>query len=65
MEYIEAVNPYNGRPLEKYRIFSDSDIKSVLEKAELAFYSWKIESVEHKSGLLKKLAKTLLKNKKS
>ena len=65
MEYIEAVNPYNGRPLEKYRIFSDSDIKSVLEKAELAFDSWKIESVEHRSGLLKKLAKTLLKNKKS
>tara|TARA_R100001369_G_scaffold89923_1_gene128144 strand:- start:8782 stop:10143 length:1362 start_codon:yes stop_codon:yes gene_type:complete len=65
MEYIESVNPYNGKPLEKYRMFSDSDIKRVLEKAELAFESWKTESVEHRAGLLKKLAKTLMKNKKS
>ncbi|MCK0144889.1 NAD-dependent succinate-semialdehyde dehydrogenase [Arenibacter sp. F26102] len=64
MEYIESVNPYDGEPLEKYRMFSDGDIRTVLEKADLTFKSWKNEPVEYRSGLLKKLAKALLKNKK-
>jgi succinate-semialdehyde dehydrogenase/glutarate-semialdehyde dehydrogenase len=63
MEYIESVNPYNGKALEKYNTFSDRDIKTVLDKAEGVFQSWKNESVEHRSGLLKNLGKALLKNK--
>jgi succinate-semialdehyde dehydrogenase/glutarate-semialdehyde dehydrogenase len=65
MEYIESVNPYDGQPLEKYRIFSDKDIAEVMGKADQVFRDWKNESVEHRSGLLKKLAKTLLKNKET
>ena len=65
MEYVESVNPYNGKSLEKYKIFSDDDIDKVLSKAEEVFHSWKNESVEHRSGLLKKLSKALLKNKKT
>ena len=65
MEYIESVNPYNGKPLEKYSIFTDNDIDKVLVKSDQVFQSWKNESVEHRSGLLKKLAKRLLDNKKS
>ncbi|MBC8770182.1 NAD-dependent succinate-semialdehyde dehydrogenase [Arenibacter sp. BSSL-BM3] len=64
MEYIESVNPYNGEPLEKYRMFTEGDIKAVLEKADISFKSWKNEAVEYRSGLLKNLAKALLKNKK-
>ena len=63
MEYIESVNPYNGNSLEKYKMFSDKDIKTVLDKTQLVFESWKNESVEHRSGLLKNLSKALLKNK--
>lgn len=65
MEYVESVNPYDGKPMEKYRIFSEDDIDRVVDRAGHVFQSWKNESVEHRSGLLKKLAKALLKNKKS
>jgi len=65
MEYIESVNPYDGKPMEKYKIFSEDDINKVVDRAGQVFQSWKNESVEHRSGLLKKLAKALLKNKKS
>tara|TARA_R110000868_G_scaffold32516_5_gene118271 strand:+ start:45340 stop:46701 length:1362 start_codon:yes stop_codon:yes gene_type:complete len=65
MEYIESVNPYNGKSLEKYKMFSDRDIKGVLDKTELVFESWKNESVEYRSGLLKNLGKALLKNKET
>jgi len=63
MEYIESKNPYNGKPLEKYNMFSDGDITTALNKAEHIFKSWKNESVEYRSRLLKNLAKTLLKNR--
>ncbi|MEQ8220299.1 MAG: NAD-dependent succinate-semialdehyde dehydrogenase [Arenibacter sp.] len=65
MEYLESVNPYDGKSLEKYRIFSDDDIDKVLANTEQVFHKWKNESVEHRAGLLKKLAKVLLKNKKA
>lgn len=65
MEYIESVNPYNGKSLEKYKMFSDRDIKGVLDKTELVFESWKNESVEYRSELLKNLGKALLKNKET
>tara|TARA_R110000744_G_scaffold158546_1_gene274504 strand:+ start:264 stop:1625 length:1362 start_codon:yes stop_codon:yes gene_type:complete len=65
MEYVESVNPYDGKSLEKYKIFSDDDIDKVLAKTEQVFQNWKNESVEHRAGLLKKLAKALLKNKKA
>ena len=65
MEYVESVNPYDGTRMEKYKMFSDDDINNVLDKTERVFPNWKNESLEHKSGLLKKLAKELLKNKKS
>lgn len=64
MAYVESVNPYNGRRLEKYKMFSDRDIEKVLDKAGQVFSSWKNERLEYRSGLLKKLAKELLKNKK-
>lgn len=63
MEYIESVNPYDGKPLGKYSLFTEKDISEVLGKADQAFQDWKNESVEHRSGLLKQLAKALLKNK--
>ena len=65
MEYVESVNPYDGKSLEKYKIFSDDDIDKVLAKTEQVFQNWKNEIVEHRAGLLKKLAKALLKNKKA
>jgi succinate-semialdehyde dehydrogenase/glutarate-semialdehyde dehydrogenase len=63
MEYIESVNPFDGKPLGKYSLFTEKDISEVLGKADQAFQDWKNESVEHRSGLLKQLAKALLKNK--
>ncbi|MEZ4971540.1 MAG: NAD-dependent succinate-semialdehyde dehydrogenase [Flavobacteriaceae bacterium] len=65
MEYVESVNPYDGKPMEKYRTFSEEDIDKVVERAGQVFQSWKNESVEHRSGLLKKLATVLLRNKKA
>ncbi|MCK0188377.1 NAD-dependent succinate-semialdehyde dehydrogenase [Arenibacter sp. F20364] len=63
MENIESVSPYDGKRLGKYKEFSDEDINKVLDKAQQVFPGWKNESVEHRSGLLKKLANALLKNK--
>ncbi|MCM4151170.1 NAD-dependent succinate-semialdehyde dehydrogenase [Arenibacter sp. N53] len=63
MEYIVSVNPYDGKPLEKYRIYSDGEIETVMERAESVFKTWKNEAVENRAGLLKNLAKALLKNK--
>src|SRR5690606_11703932 len=65
MEYVESVNPYDGKPMEKYKIFSEDDINQVVVRAGQVLKSWKNKSVEHRSGLLKKLAGILLKNKKS
>lgn len=65
MEYVESVNPYDGTPMEKYRIFSEEDIVKVVERAGKVFQNWKNESVEYRSGLLKKLATALLKDKKA
>lgn len=65
MEYVESVNPYDGTPMKKYRIFSEEDIVKVVERAGKVFQNWKNESLEYRSGLLKKLATALLKDKKA
>ncbi len=65
MEYVESVNPYDGTPMEKYRIFSEEDIVKVVERAGKVFQNWKNESLEYRSELLKKLATALLKDKKA
>ncbi|MDX1363444.1 NAD-dependent succinate-semialdehyde dehydrogenase [Arenibacter latericius] len=63
MENIHSINPYNNQVLEKYKPFSDADIKLVLNKTEAAFLEWKKESLENRVELLHNLADLLIKNK--
>ncbi|HUH47574.1 MAG TPA: aldehyde dehydrogenase family protein, partial [Arenibacter sp.] len=63
MEYIRSINPYDGRLLEEYRLFSAREIDQVLIRADHAFRAWKDQSVADRAVLLKNLGKELTKNR--
>lgn len=63
MEYLRSINPYDGKLLDQYKMFSTQQIDAVLQRADLAFKDWKDQSVEYRVSLLKKLGTELLKNR--
>lgn len=63
MEYLRSINPYDGKLLDEFRLFSAHEIEGVLNRADLAYTDWKDRSVEERVGLLKNLGTELLKNR--
>src|SRR5690606_10325201 len=58
-----SINPYDGKLLSEFRLFSAQEIGKVIKRADLAFKDWKDESIEDRVVLLKNLATELMANK--
>lgn len=63
MEYLRSVNPYNGKQLGEYKLFSVQEVEGVLENADRAFGEWRGQSVEDRVALLRNLGKELWKGR--
>lgn len=63
MEYLRSINPYDGKLLDEFKLFSTHEIEGVLKRADLTFKDWKNWSVEDRVTLLKNLGTELLKNR--
>lgn len=60
---IEVINPYNNQFVKEYAQHSEDEIKEAIERAHHAFETWKNETFQHRSGLMKKAAQILRDNK--
>ena len=63
MKNLRSINPYDGKLLGEFKLFSAQEIGKVIKRADLAFKDWKDESVEDRVVLLKNLATELMVNK--
>lgn len=63
MEYLRSINPYDGKLLAEYKLFSAKEIDAVLGRADKTFRDWKDKNVEDRAVLLKNLATGLLENR--
>jgi len=60
---IESHNPYTEKKIKTYNEHSKADVKQAIEDADNAFADWRNTSFAHRSKLMKKAGRILLKNK--
>jgi succinate-semialdehyde dehydrogenase/glutarate-semialdehyde dehydrogenase len=56
---IESINPATGERLARYAAHTDADIEARLDRAVLAFASWRSTAVAERSALLSRVAAAL------
>ncbi|MEN2282106.1 NAD-dependent succinate-semialdehyde dehydrogenase [Algoriphagus sp. SE2] len=61
MEF-KSVNPYNGNLINKHQAHSSDEVKSILEKSQIAFNSWRIVPIAERAKLMIKAGEILREN---
>jgi succinate-semialdehyde dehydrogenase/glutarate-semialdehyde dehydrogenase len=64
MEFT-STNPYNGRIIAKHSTHSSVEIKSILEKSQLAFQSWRKVALPDRANLMRSAGEVLRDNVES
>lgn len=60
---LKSINPFTGKTLETYNLFTDSAVNTALDKAQEAFLEWKLLDIEDRTELLEEITALLEKNK--
>ncbi len=60
---IKTINPYNGKALESYTLFSDDTVERYLNVADQTFKEWRTTEISERTELFKQLTENLIKNK--
>ena len=63
MENLRSINPYDGKQLGEFKLFSTQEIDKVLQRADKTFKELKDQSIEDRVVFLKNLATELMANK--
>lgn len=61
---MQSINPWTGKLIKEYTPLTDKEIKKKLDKAQVAFQTWKNTALEKRAGKMAKVARVLDKNKK-
>lgn len=64
MEFT-STNPYNGKLIAKHFAHSSDEIKSMLEKSQLAFHSWRKVAIPDRAKLMRRAGEVLRENVES
>lgn len=59
---LTTYNPYNGKKLDDYEVFSKQKTQSVLNASHSTFQDWKLTSIKKRTNLLIKLGDVLNEN---
>ncbi|PWI30272.1 succinate-semialdehyde dehydrogenase [Flavobacteriaceae bacterium LYZ1037] len=62
---IISQNPYNGKEINSYKLFSKTTIETCVALSEKTFNTWKHVEISEREKLLKNLSKNLIKNKQT
>ncbi|MGR7811872.1 NAD-dependent succinate-semialdehyde dehydrogenase [Lacinutrix undariae] len=60
---LNSINPFTGKTLETYNLFTDNAVNTALDKAQEAFLEWKLLDIEDRTELLEEITALLEKNK--
>jgi succinate-semialdehyde dehydrogenase/glutarate-semialdehyde dehydrogenase len=60
---LQSINPTDGTLIKSYNEFSKKQLNAKIQQTHLAWKTWKETSLKERANLLKKLSKSLLKNK--
>ncbi|WP_296701379.1 NAD-dependent succinate-semialdehyde dehydrogenase [Algoriphagus sp.] len=58
MEF-NSINPYNGKLIDKHKSHSKDETKSILEKSQMAFNSWRKVSIAERAKMMTKVGQIL------
>lgn len=59
MPIIKTVNPTTNKELQTYNLFTDEEVKDLLDASQLAFHTYKNSTFEYRSRLMNRVAEIL------